>query len=152
MVVSKVLFSSKDQGWGTPQYIYGTLNRKYGPFKLDAATRPENPLGTPIFYTEKDNGLLQQWYDPTFVNPPFGRGQKLYEWVKKAYVESCLGNMVVMLIPARTDTRWFHDFIYKRPKVDVIFLKGRLRFVDYEGKKHPHVAPFPSMIVVFRKY
>lgn len=150
MTVSKVLFSSKDQGWGTPPNIFTTLNILHGPFKLDAATRLDNPLGTPFFYTEKMNGLSLPWMNPTFVNPPFGRGTKLYYWVQKAYVESCLGNKVVMLIPARTDTRWFHDYVYQRPKVEYTFIKGRLRFVDYEGKKHPHVAPFPSMIVVFR--
>lgn len=150
MTISKALFSSKDQGWGTPPNIFNTLSRLHGPFKLDAATRSDNPLDTPYFYTEKDNGLIQQWMNPTFVNPPFGRGIKLYYWVQKAYAESCLGNKVVMLIPARTDTRWFHDYIYQRPKVEYIFIKGRLRFVDYEGNKHPHVAPFPSMIVIFR--
>lgn len=148
MVVSKVLFSSKDQGWGTPPHIFHVLERLHGPFELDAATRPDNPLCTPKFYTKKDDGLIQQWYNPTFVNPPFGRG--LYYWVQKAYVESCLGNKVVMLIPSRTDTRWFHDYIYNRPKVSYEFIKGRLRFVDYDGNAHPHVAPFPSMIVVFR--
>jgi len=149
LVVSKVLFSSKDQGWGTPYYLYEQISRNHGPFLLDAATRPENPLRTPFFYTEKNNGLIMPWMNPTFVNPPFGRGTKLYHWILKAYVESTNGNKVVMLIPARTDTKWFHQFIYKRPKVEYEFIKGRLRFVDYEGKKHPHVAPFPSMVVVF---
>lgn len=149
MTVSKVLFSSEDQTWGTPPELYNDLNELHGPFKLDAATNKYNSLETPYYYTEKENGLLQNWMNPTYVNPPYGR--KLGEWIKKAYVESVLGNKVVMLIPARTDTKWFHQYIYNRPKVEVMFLKGRLKMWDYNtNKPHPHSAPFPSMVVVFR--
>lgn len=151
MTVSKVLFSSKDQTWGTPPKLWHELNMKYGPFKLDAATNSLNPLRTPKYYTEQTNGLERKWYNPTYVNPPYGR--EIYDWVKKANTEAMLGNRVVMLIPARTDTRWFHDFIYNRPLVETIFLKGRLAMWNYHtGKAHPHKAPFPSMIVIFRAW
>ena len=116
---------------------------------MDAATTEDNPLGTPYFLTKKDDALVQAWKNPTYVNPPFGRG--IYEWVRKAYIESVLGTLVVMLIPARTDTKWFHTYIYNRPKVEYKFMIGRLRFYDY-GKHEfaKHVAPFPSMVVIFR--
>ena len=78
-----------------------------------------------------------------FCNPPYGR--VIGEWVKKAYQESKQPNtLVVMLLPARTDTRWFHDYIYG--KAEIRFVKGRLKF---GGCDNP--APFPSMIVIFKK-
>ena len=78
-----------------------------------------------------------------FVNPPYGR--EIVKWVEKSYLESQKENtLVVMLIPARTDTRWFHDFIYH--KAEIRFIKGRLRFGNSNNN-----APFPSMIVIFRK-
>ena len=149
MTVSKVLFSSKDQTWGTPPDLFRGISQVHGPFLLDAATRESNPLGTEYFYTEKENGLEQPWYNPTYVNPPYGR--KIGDWIKKAYEESVKGNLVVMLIPARTDTKWFHKYIYLRPKVQLSFLKGRLSMWNYDtNQPHPHKAPFPSMIVIFR--
>lgn len=149
VTVSKVLFSSEKQDWGTPPELYSFLDEKYGHFELDAATSDKNPLGTPYFYTIKDNALDQAWKGKTYVNPPYGRD--VGKWVLKAYTESVLGSLVVMLLPARTDTRWFHTFIYNRPKVEVVFLKGRLRMFNYQTEKYAdHVAPFPSMIVVFR--
>lgn len=77
-----------------------------------------------------------------FCNPPYGR--ELPKWVKKSYEESKKGALVVMLLPARTDTRWFHDYIYG--KADIRFLKGRLKFGDSKN-----AAPFPSMVVIFNK-
>jgi len=106
MTVSRVLFSSKDQTWGTPPELFKALNEEFGPFMLDAATRESNPLQTPYFYTEKDDGLSKTWMIPTYVNPPYGKGIK--DWVFKAQHEAKLGNLVVMLIPSRTATRFFH--------------------------------------------
>jgi len=148
LVVSKVLFSSKKQDWGTPPELFKELSKEFGPFRLDAATRESNPLNTLYFYTEKDDGLKQPWMNPTYVNPPYGRG--IYNWVKKAHDEQQFGIGTVMLIPARTDTRWFHEFIYKNRDVQVRFLKGRLKMYNYDTKEqHQHLAPFPSMVVVF---
>jgi phage N-6-adenine-methyltransferase len=148
MTISRVLFSSKDQTWGTPPELFEELQKEFGPFQLDAATRESNPLRTPFFYTEEDNGLEKPWIHLTYCNPPYGKG--IYKWVQKAYYEQKENHVgSVMLIPARTDTRWFHDFIYK--KQEYRFLKGRLRMVDYDTMiPHPHSAPFPSMIVIFR--
>ena len=79
-----------------------------------------------------------------FCNPPYGK--EISKWVKKCFVESQKENTIcVMLIPARTDTKWFHDYIYKKPNVEIIFIKGRLKFGDSKNS-----APFPSMVVVFK--
>lgn len=75
-----------------------------------------------------------------FCNPPYGK--ELPKWVKKSYEESQKGNLIVMLLPARTDTRWFHDYIYHKAKIR--FIRGRLKFND--GKTP---APFPSMLVIY---
>lgn len=76
-----------------------------------------------------------------FCNPPYGK--ELPKWVKKCYDESRVGTLVVMLIPARTDTKWFHEYIYG--KAEIRFIKGRVKFGDSKNS-----APFPSMLVVFR--
>ena len=143
MTISKALFSSNNQEWGTPQFLFHTLTRTEGPFKLDAATTEDNPLGTPYFYTKKDNALEKRWRNPTFCNPPYGRD--VWKWVCKAYLESIAGNKVVMLLPARVGTRWFHKWIWQRPKVDWYPLQGRLKF---QGATNS--APFDSMVVIFR--
>lgn len=88
--------------------------------------------------------------NPTYCNPPYGRD--IINWVRKASEESQKGNTSVMLIPARTDTIWFHTYIYKKPDVEIRFLKGRLRMVNYDDLNYKYnSAPFPSMIVVFNR-
>ena len=82
-----------------------------------------------------------------FVNPPYGR--EIKKWVKKAYEEAQKPNtLVVMLIPARTDTRYFHDYIYN--KAEIRFIRGRVKFIDENGNEGQS-APFPSMIVIYKK-
>lgn len=95
------------------------------------------------FFTRKENGLLQDWSgESVFVNPPYGR--EIYNWVEKCYWKGHKENtIVVLLIPARTDTKYFHDFILNRSEIR--FIKGRLKFGDSDNS-----APFPSMVVVFR--
>lgn len=96
------------------------------------------------FYTIKDNGLVQDWSgERVFCNPPYGRD--ISKWVQKCYEESEHA-LVIALIPARTDTKYFHEYIYK--KADIEFLKGRLKF-ELNGKSI-NAAPFPSMIVRFK--
>lgn len=136
------LFSSNSDEWKTPKYLFDKLNKEYN-FTLDPASTNENHL-CDKWYTIKENGLIQSWKNErVFLNPPYGR--QIKDWVKKAYFENQKNNtLVVMLIPARTDTTYFHDYIYH--KAEIIFLKGRLKFNDGKGS-----APFPSMIVIYKE-
>ena len=139
--MDKVLFSSKTDLWSTPQDFYDKLNEEFN-FTLDpCATDSNHKCGK--YFTIDDDGLKQNWErNVVFCNPPYGR--KIYKWVEKCYNESKKeSTTVVMLIPARTDTRYFHEFIYHKAK-DIRFVKGRLKF---GGSKNS--APFPSMIVIF---
>ena len=141
-MLNNALFSSKSNSWETPQDLFDQLNREFS-FTLDAAASPENAK-CPKYYTEEDNGLIKGWMPyTTFVNPPYGR--EVGQWAEKAYWESRLGATVVMLLPARVDTRWFHDWILG--KAEIRFIKGRLKF---GGSKNS--APFPSMLVIYRGF
>lgn len=120
-------------------------------FDLDPCSTDENAK-CKMHYTKKENGLTKDWSGHNvFCNPPYGR--ELKYWIKKARVTHLKNirmkkdNVVVMLIPARTDTKWFHDYIYNKDNVEIRFIKGRLKF---GGCKNP--APFPSMVVIFRGY
>lgn len=137
----QVMFSSKDDKWSTPQDFFDELNAEFG-FTLDPCADEFNHKCNK-YYTEEDDGLLQDWQgEIVFCNPPYGKAIK--DWVRKAYIEGCKPNTtVVMLIPARTDTIYFHKYIYH--KAEIRFLKGRLKF-----GKSKNSAPFPSMVVVYR--
>lgn len=137
----ETLFSSKKIEWSTPQHFFDILNAEFH-FTLDPCATHENAKCTKFFTREMD-GLQQNWGgDCVFCNPPYGR--ELALWVRKAYEESMKPNTtVVMLIPARTDTKYFHDFIYHKAK-EIRFLKGRLKFGNSKNS-----APFPSMVVIF---
>jgi len=136
-----VMFSSKTDEWSTPQDFFDELNKEFN-FTLDPCATPENAK-CEKYYTREDDGLKQDWSGETvFCNPPYGKVIK--NWVKKCYEESRKPNTtVVMLIPARTDTAWFHDYIYHKAK-EIRFIRGRLKFGDAKNS-----APFPSMVVVF---
>lgn len=135
-----VHFSSKSNEWTTPQHLFDELNREYH-FTLDPCATHENAK-CEKYFTEKENGLLQDWSDDVvFMNPPYGR--EIKHWIKKAYEESLNGAIVVCLIPARTDTTYWHDYIFGKA-FDIRFLKGRLKF---GGSKNS--APFPSAIVIY---
>lgn len=136
-----VMFSSKTSEWETPQDFFDKLNEEFN-FTLDPCATPQNAK-CKKFYTIKEDGLKQNWQGETvFCNPPYGRAIK--DWVRKCYEESKKPNtIVVMLIPARTDTTYFHDYIYKKAR-DIRFVKGRLKFGNSKNS-----APFPSMVVVF---
>lgn len=136
MTVNIGLMTSNTDEWATPQDFFDQLDEEYH-FTLDPCCTEENKKCR-RYFTKKDNGLLQDWGGQiVFCNPPYGK--EIGKWVKKASEERAL---TVMLLPARTDTKWFHDYIYN--KADIVFLKGRLKFGD--AKKN---APFPSMVVVF---
>ena len=136
-----VMFSSKTDEWSTPQDFFDELNKEFN-FTLDPCATPENAK-CEKYYTKEDDGLKQDWSGETvFCNPPYGRGIK--DWVKKCYEESKKPNTtVVMLIPARTDTSYFHDYIYHKAK-EIRFIRGRLKFGNAKNS-----APFPSMVVIF---
>lgn len=137
------MLSSKDMTWGTPQDFFDKLNDEFG-FNLDPCASDETAK-CEKYFTKEDDGLSKDWGGHTvFCNPPYG--SQIKYWVQKCYEESLKPNTtVVMLIPARTDTRYFHDFIYG--KSEMRFIKGRLKFVS-EGINNP--APFPSMLAIFR--
>ena len=136
----EVHFSSKSNEWNTPEDLYNTLNNEFN-FTLDPCTNGENNK-CDKFYTEKENGLTQDWSkDIVSMNPPYGR--QISQWIEKAYNESLKGSKVVCLIPSRTDTKYWHDFIFNKAS-EVRFIKGRLKF---GGSKNS--APFPSAIIVY---
>ena len=137
--MNPVMYSSKSDLWETPQEIYDALDKEFG-FMLDACALPENAK-CDRYYTPKDNGLIQPWRGTVWCNPPYGRD--VGRWVAKAAESAKQGATVVMLLPARTDTRWFHELINGR--AEIRFIKGRLKF---GGSKNS--APFPSMIVIFK--
>lgn len=137
-----VMFSSKTDLWATPQYLFDRYNEQYL-FNLDVCANSDNAK-CDRFFTKDQDGLKQEWNGVCWMNPPYGR--EIGRWVKKAYESAQDGATVVALLPARTDTRWFHDYIYQMHGVEIEFIKGRLKFGDSKQN-----APFPSMIVVFKK-
>ena len=139
-MITSGLMSSNTPEWATPMEFFKELDKEFH-FTLDPCSTHENAK-CEKHYTKEDDGLKQDWGGQVvFCNPPYGR--ELPKWVKKCYDESKKGTLVVMLIPARTDTRWFHDWIYG--KAEIRFIKGRLKFGDSKQS-----APFPSMVVVYK--
>ena len=137
-----VLFSNSTDQWSTPQYFFDKLDEEFH-FTLDPCADDLNHKCDKYFTKEQD-GLMQDWSgERVFCNPPYGR--KISKWVEKCFHEVYVGNaeLAVMLIHARTDTKWFHDFIYH--KAEIRFVKGRLKFGGSSEN-----APFPSMVVIFR--
>ena len=136
-----LMFSSETDLWETPQNFFDELDKEFH-FTLDPCATPGNAK-CKKYYTVKEDGLKQDWQGETvFCNPPYGKAIK--NWVKKCYEESRKPNTtVVMLIPARTDTTYFHEYIYKKAK-EIRFVKGRLKFGCSKNS-----APFPSMVVIF---
>lgn len=134
------VFSSTTDEWATPQAFFDELDQEFH-FTLDPCANDENHK-CPTYYTKEQDGLAQNWERQTvFCNPPYGRA--IGAWVRKCYEESRKPDTkVVMLIPARTDTSYFHDYIYH--KAELRFIRGRLHF-----NEQPQGAPFPSMVVIF---
>lgn len=139
-MIDKALRTSKSCEWSTPQWLFDQLHAKYK-FTLDPCATPENAKCAKYF-TKKQNGLEQYWGDErVFMNPPYGK--EIYEWMAKCVEAVKYGALVVCLVPARTDTLWWHRYAMQG-KIE--FLRGRLSFQP--GKR----APFPSAIVVFEPY
>lgn len=133
---TEVMFSSKTDLWATPQGFFDELNKEFA-FTTDVCAIPENAKCDRFFSPETD-GLKQDWSGVCWCNPPYGK--EIGKWVKKAHDSRCT---VVGLLPARTDTKWFHEYILG--KAEIRFIKGRLKF---GGASTP--APFPSMVVIWR--
>ena len=150
-IEQNVHFSSKSDEWETPQELFDELDREFN-FTLDPCATDENHKCRKYF-TIKDDGLSKDWSnDIVFMNLPYGR--QIKNWIKKAYEESLRGAVVVCLIPARTDTNYWHKFIFN--KAEVRFLKGRIKFQNRllpswkkDGTHKTSSAPFPSAIVIF---
>lgn len=136
-----VHYSSATDEWPTPRDLFDELSAVYGGFTLDPCTTKENAKCT-RFFTREDDGLSQPWSGKVFMNPPYGRHIGL--WVRKAWEESQKGTLVVCLLPASVDTRWWHDYAKKG---HVYFLRGRLKF-----GASCNSAPFPSAIVTFGRF
>jgi len=136
-----VHFSSASAEWETPYDLFNELDRIFGGFTLDPCATPQNAKCT-RFFTRADDGLAQAWTGKVFMNPPYGR--EIGKWVRKAWTESLSGALVVCLLPARVDTRWWHEYAKKG---HVYFLRGRLKFGSSVNS-----APFPSVLVTFGKF
>lgn len=140
------LFSSAKQDWATPPHVFRYFDEKYH-FQLDAAAREDNALCERFIGPETDS-LSVPWQAQTvWLNPPYGRG--VGRWVEKAYREAKAGKTVGVLIFARTDTRWWHDFVMK--SLVVYLIRGRLKFVAGDGSAS-NPATAPSCFVVFGRY
>ena len=136
-----VLFSSKSDNWATPDWLFDKLNKTYN-FTLDPCASQDNAKCSK-FYTEEDNGLTKSFQNETvFINPPYS---KTYDWVSKAYHEAFSGVTSILLVPARMDSKWIHDFCFD-PLVckSLTFIRSRLKFGNSKNS-----APFPSMIIEF---
>lgn len=139
----KTMLSSEDMTWETPQDFFDKLNEEFK-FTLDPCATPETAK-CKKFYTKEDDGLSKDWANEiVFCNCPYG--SQIKHWVKKCHDEAKKPNTkVVMLIPARTDTLYFHTYIYHKAKIR--FIKGRLKFGGKQ--KGSGSAPFPSMVVIY---
>lgn len=128
---------SKSDSWSTPKKLLDELKREFELDDFDPCPLTDNP---------SFNGKEIDWASKTFVNPPYSDLKSTKKngigWIEKAHNECQKGKLIVLLIPARTDTTWFHEIILEN-NYEIRFLKGRVKYGD---KGTP--APFPSMIVV----
>ena len=135
---------AKSVEWETPQKFFDELNNEFD-FTLDPCASYTNKKCAK-YYTIKEDGLSKSWANErVFMNPPYGTVAS--NWIAKAYFESQYAEVIVGLLPARTDTRWFHDYCYK--KAEIRFVKGRLKFIGPNGTAG--TATFPSIIVIWKR-
>lgn len=133
------LSSNTDQ-WHTPPELFSALNAEFD-FTLDAAASDDNTLVRHHYYTQEQDALTRPWRGVVFCNPPYGHG--IGRWIQKCYESARAGATVVALIPAKTDTQWWHRYVMRAAEIRLV--RGRLKF---SGSPQP--APFPSCVVVFR--
>lgn len=135
--MNKGLYSSKSSEWATPRSLFLDIQYEFG-LEVDVCATHENTQ-LPSYFTREQDGLAHDWTGlRCWMNPPYGR--EIGKWVEKAATGGA--SIVVALLPARTDTKWFHDHIYG--KAEIRFLKGRVHFNDAGP------APFPSMVVIWK--
>tara|TARA_Y100000004_G_C8788112_1_gene357996 strand:- start:60 stop:605 length:546 start_codon:yes stop_codon:yes gene_type:complete len=135
------LFTSKKDDWQTPQWLFDKLNKHFE-FVADVCATDQNTK-CDIYFDKNKSCLEHDWFECNFMNPPYGRG--IGKFIEKAYWQWWDNDCTtVSVLPARTDTKWFHSFIYN--KADITFMKGRLKF---EGGHILAPAPFPTMIVIW---
>jgi phage N-6-adenine-methyltransferase len=138
-VIHQVLYSSRSEEWPTPPDLFQLLDSEFH-FTLDPCATPENAKCTK-FFTREHDGLTQDWgTERVFCNPPYGK--RMSDWARKCFESSINGAIVVLLAHARTDTRWFHDWVYG--KAELRFVRGRLKFGGALQS-----APFPSLVAVY---
>lgn len=137
MAINNVLYSSESEVWETPKDLFDKLDTEFH-FDIDVCALPFNAKCT-TFFTPDQDGLKQKWEGVCWMNPPYGR--TIGAWMSKALEAK---TTVVCLVPARTDTKWWHEYAMKASEIR--FVKGRLKFGDSKNS-----APFPSAIIVFRK-
>lgn len=133
-----VHYSSENPDWETPPVFFEKLNKEFH-FEIDVCATQQTAK-CENFFSLKEDGLSQKWIGSCWMNPPYG--QEIGGWIEKAYQEGRQGALVVCLIPSRTDTIWWHDYVMKA--AEIRFIRGRLKFVGSETS-----APFPSALVVF---
>lgn len=134
-----VVYQSNTDEWETPQDLFDRLDAEFH-FTLDPCSTDQNAK-CEKHYTKADDGLKQDWSGETvWCNPPYGR--EIGAWCRKCYEHYMGGGTAVMLVPSRTDTKWFYDYVIG--KAEIRFIKGRVKF---GGSKYN--APFPSMVVVY---
>ena len=139
MTINQGLMTSNTDLWSTPRDFFDDYNAIYH-FDVDVCATNENALCAK-FYSPEEDGLSKEWNDVCWMNPPYGR--EIGKWMKKAYESSLHGATVVCLVPARTDTAWWHEYAMKG---EITFIRGRLKF---GGSKNS--APFPSAVVIFQR-
>jgi phage N-6-adenine-methyltransferase len=137
----KALFSRASDNWETPDNLFKQLDDEFH-FEMDTAATEKNSK-CKLFLDEELDALQCDWGDPSFCNPPYS---KITAFMKKAYEEGLKGKTIVCLIPARTDTRQFHDYCMKASEIRLI--KRRLKFTN-PAKQKTTSATFPSCVVVF---
>lgn len=137
-----VHFMSRTDEWATPQGFVDSMAERYGAFDLDPCCLPVSAKA-PKYFTPADDGLAQNWFGNVWMNPPYGR--TIGQWVRKARTEVAEGRAVrvVALLPARTDTKWWHDNVQHHAS-QIMFVRGRLKFGNAVNS-----APFPSVVVVW---
>lgn len=144
MIINKQLAKSKGceqkDKWETPYKIYLPLKEEFC-FTLDPCCEIETAKAAK-FYTEKENGLIQDWSgEIVFVNPPYSRGN-IDKWMEKCYKESLKGTKIVALIPVSSSAGWFHDYVLDKSKIR--YFRGRIKFVGA-----PFTAPFSSCLAIY---